>query len=146
MIYTNTNDIVNNLEPFSSKKEIDKLKSNIVNMASHMSKNKKDTDEMIKVVNANINDRLDDIDRNIETICIVQKYENISFRLGIYIEALSTFLSFGFLFFIHLMVESRDVDIVSAGLIILVNALKTLYLYHLLYKKRYNIGKLLSED
>ncbi len=99
MIYTNTNDIVNNLEPFSSKKEIDKLKSNIVNMASHMSKNKKDTDEMITLVNANINDRLDDIDRNIETICIVQKYENISFRLGIYIEALSTFLSFGFLFF-----------------------------------------------
>ena len=130
----------------STKEEILDIKTDIKNIALNVSRNKKDTDNMIRLVNANIVKRLDELEEDLKVSCIIQSYVNRVIRVGLYLESFSILLSFLLLFLMHISFNSKSVDLVTVAILFSVNIIKTLYIYYILYKKRYNIDQMLSED
>lgn len=130
----------------STKEEILDIKTDIKNIALNVSRNKKDTDNMIRLVNTNIVKRLDELEEDLKVSCIVQSYVNRVIRVGLYLESFSILLSFLLLFLMHISFNSKSVDLVTVAILFSVNTIKTLYIYYILYKKRYNIDQMLSED
>lgn len=143
MVYTDFQ-ILDNKK--STKEEILDIKTDIKNIALNVSRNKKDTDNMIRLVNANIVKRLDELEEDLKISCIVQSYVNRVIRVGLYLESFSILLSFLLLFLMHISFNSKSVDLVTVAILFSVNTIKTLYIYYILYKKRYNIDQMLSED
>ena len=130
----------------STKDEIIDIKEDIKNIALNISRNKKDTDNMIRLVNANIVKRLDELEEDLKASYIIQNCVNRVIRVGLYLESFSILLSFLLVFLIHISFNSKSVDLITIAILFSVNAIKTLYIYYILYKKRYNIDQMLSED
>ena len=130
----------------STKDEIIDIKEDIKNIALNISRNKKDTDNMIRLVNANIVKRLDELEEDLKASYIIQNCVNRVIRVGLYLESFSILLSFLLVFLIHISFNSKSVDLITIAILFSVNAIKTLYIYYILYKKRYSVDELLSED
>ena len=130
----------------STKDEIIDIKAYIKNIALNISRNKKDTDNMIRLVNANIVKRLDELEEDLKASYIIQNCVNRVIRVGLYLESFSVLLSFLLVFLMHISFNSKSVDLVTIAILFSVNVIKTLYIYYILYKKRYSVDELLSED
>ena len=130
----------------STKDEIIDIKADIKNIALNISRNKKDTDNMIRLVNANIVKRLDELEEDLKASYIIQNHVNRVIRVGLYLESFSILLSFLLVFLMHISFNSKSVDLVTIAILFSVNVIKTLYIYYILYKKRYSVDELLSED
>jgi hypothetical protein len=130
----------------STKDEIRDIKTDIKNIALNISRNKKDTDSMIRLVNANIVKRLDELEEDLKASYIIQNCVNRVIRVGLYLESFSVLLSFLLVFLMHISFNSGSVDLVTIAILFSINTIKTLYIYYILYKKRYSIDELLSED